>query len=162
MPPGKPYIDPEPFFRSNGTRSDLMHTKLYQANTRHVVIKIKDCLRKGLERSNGFVSYFLLLVTLIRTAWLLKKTAGKVTKENTIHTTTHLLIDRREDFWKHHHNPCRDKMLAAMWDILISTSTDPYYEWLLRREMHEIGKAYQAGNLPVLGEPPQVLKPCWK
>ncbi len=158
----KPIIDAVPFFNSGNSNSDLMHTKLYEAPTRHVVLKIKDCLRKGLEQSRGFVSYFLLLIILIRTAYQLKKTVGKVTKENTIHTSTHILLDMREDFWKHHHNRGRDMMIRAAWDIAVSTSTDPYYEWFLRWGMWEVVKLYLAGNLPELGDPPKVLAPCWK
>ncbi len=158
----KPAIDVEPFFRSNNVTADLMSVKLYQSKDRNLVIQIKDRLRVSMEHTKGFLSYFLLLITLIRTAYLLKKTAGTATKENTIHTTTHLLLDMRDGFWKHHHNPGRDTMLRAAWDMLVVVSTDPYYEWLLRWQMWEVVKAYESGNLPELGEPLAILKACWK
>jgi hypothetical protein len=143
----RPVIDVMPFFNHPGAvQSDLMPEKLWQSKDRDYIIqKVKDPLRK----------------VLILVAKRLADKIGKVGKENTIFSSIHILLDKREKFEKLHHNPGRDDMLDAGWDVLLAIANDPYYEWLLRWLFWEMIEEYQKGNMPPLGEPPLVLKPCW-
>jgi len=158
----KETINAIPFFESGIGQANLLPSKLYGTPNHHYIVSVKLRLQKAMEKAGSFWSYFLLLITLVKTAYLLKKKVGEATKENTIFTMNHWLIDEKADFFKHHHNAGRDLMLNSFWDTTIKVSTDPYYEWLLRRSAWRIVATYLRGDLPGLGEPPLVLKRTWR
>ena len=108
-------LDVKPYFSQPiATQDMLISEKMLIGKWRNYVIeKAKDPLRIALEKSGSFWSYIVLFFIILRTANRLRKNIGKVTKENTIFSLTHLLIDKKELFSKMHHNPCRDKMFEA-------------------------------------------------
>jgi len=129
----------------------------------YVIKKIKDPLRIAILKAGSFWSYIILFYVIIQSARRLSKKVGKVTKENSIYITTHLLLEHKERFKQIHHNPGRDRMIESAFDIIIAGNEhDVYYQYILGWEAKQIYNDIQAGRWPLDTRLPKVLSPCWK
>ena len=152
-------IDLTHFLRGGFKQKNLFqHKMLTKPNFDYVVKYIKLPLQKAME-SRKIIP---ILIYAFLFALRIQRRIGKVTKENTIFVSTHNLIDEKEWFFSHHHNPHNDPMFKTIYDIAVAvTGHDPYYEYLYREHCWQIVGLYKAGKLPELDEPPEELKKCW-
>lgn len=119
----------------------LNHTML-RGNLREYVIRhVKDPLRK-------------ILIAIA-------KRLPEPTKVNTLQPNSHVLLDIRDEFFKHENNPAhpegkfpgREEMFWAAWKIFICEyDHDPYYKYRFDWVIEQIVKAREEGTWTPLPE----------
>ncbi len=156
-------VDLAPFWNTGADQTKLFSHRMLAFPLRNYVIeKIKDPLRVAILKEGSFWSLIFLFFVVVRMASRLRGKVGKVTKENSIYITTHRLIEHRERFKQLHHNPGRERMLLAAYDIIIAGNEhDPYYQYILGWEARQIANDINSGMWPVDVRLPEVLRPCW-
>jgi len=83
----------------------------------------------------------------------------EITKENTLHPNTHILIDLKDKFLEYETNPERKEMLKAGWKMFIAEyEHDPFYryrfDWLIEEIVNSDWKPRPVGHPNLFwGEP---------
>ncbi len=157
-------IDVTPFF----SQPDACQEKLFQHRMlakplrQYVIENIKDPLRIALLKADSFLSLVVLFFVIVRSAWRIRGKIGKVTKENSVFVTTHLLLEHKEEFKRRCHLHGRKDMILSAYDIVTAENEhDPVYQFFLTWEGTKIAKDILAGKWPEYAEPPIDLKPYW-
>ena len=163
--PATAHIDPEPFFsQPDACQSKLFSHRMLAAPLRYYVIeKIKDPLRKALEAGKSFPQLVALLITIMITAWRIRKHVGKVTHYNSVWKNTHVLLDLGILISQCHHNKMRAKMLDSAIEVIVAIAEhDPYWRHILYSGVNYLIKRANEGKWITVNEGvPEVLKPWW-
>ena len=132
--------------QENPDLSNLIINRTLTGKGRNIVIEL---IKKPIE---------MALVNSIR---LFIKMFGRVTKENSILKTTHILIDKKAKFFEHYIGG-RRLLLDSGWELLLfeNEHDNGHYGWMLHWLVSEIAEEMKNGNWPELPEKfPQ--KDCW-
>ncbi len=86
---------------------------------------------------------------------------GKVTRDNTIQRNNHILLDIREEFFKHYTNERKIPLMRSAWELLLAEyEHDSHYRWLFDWLILEIMEEIKNGNwTPIEEKFPQ--PDCW-
>uniref|UniRef100_A0A6M3KZD2 Uncharacterized protein n=1 Tax=viral metagenome TaxID=1070528 RepID=A0A6M3KZD2_9ZZZZ len=158
------HIDPIPFFEAGNKQGDLFSHKMLSYPLRDIVIeKIKAPMMDSLKAGKSFPNLVMVFVTLLITAWRIRKYVGKVTKENSVFKNVHVWLDAIEMVKECHHNQGRDLMVNSAMEIIAAIiEHDHYYRGIAYRIAGFIIKKAEAGEWIVEPDPPQnEFKKCW-
>lgn len=156
-------LDASHFFaQPDSCQEKLFSYRMLGPFRKYVIGEVKNPLRFALEKTSSFWSLVVLFFTVIQTAYRIKSKVGKVTKGNSLYISTHRLLEYKEKLEKLHHNPGRDRMMEAAFDIIIAGNEhDNYYQYILGWVAEQVASDVWSGRWPPNGEPPKVLEPCW-
>jgi len=161
--PATNQIDPIPFFEAGGTQEKLFSHRMLSYPLRDTVINIKDVLRKALITSMSFPNLAMVFISVIMTAWRIRKYVGKVTKENSVFKNVHVWLDATQMVKECHHNPGRELMVNSAMEITAAIMEhDHYYRGIAYRIAKFIIKKAEAGEWVVEPDPPlNEFKTAW-
>tara|TARA_Y100000310_G_C20590480_1_gene767740 strand:+ start:185 stop:649 length:465 start_codon:yes stop_codon:yes gene_type:complete len=129
----------------------------------YVIKNIKDPLRRSLTAGSSFYCLVKVFITILVTAWKIRKHVGKVTKENSVFRNVHVFLDLAELVKECHHNQSRELMLNSANEIAIAiVEHDPYWRYIFYRMVTYLIRQAEVGRWVLADEPPpKALKPCW-
>ena len=162
--PPTSHIDPIPFWSQPSPCQEKLfsHRMLASPLRKYVIEEIKDPLRKALIAGKSFPHLVMTFITIIVTAWKIRKYVGKVTRENSVFRNVHVLLDLAQLVKGCHHNPGREAMVNSATEIAIAViEHDPYYRHIAYSMANYIINQAEAGRWVTLSEPPPALKSYW-
>lgn len=116
-------------------------------------------------KGRGIVIYLIkepIEKTLIKSVRLFIRIFGEARKETTIRHNTHVVLDLKEEFFKHYINPTKMELMKAAWQLLaFEIEHDSHYEWLFNWLVDRVAEEKARGNwVSKPAEFPQ--ENCWR